>query len=67
MTIWQRASLATLLLVPRLLAAQAAAGSGGGDDFDDVHFHLLHTAKQEWAAFNRTVTDWERRRNFDQW
>jgi glutamine synthetase len=34
---------------------------------DDVHFHLLHTAKQEWAAFNRAVTDWERRRNFDQW
>jgi glutamine synthetase len=34
---------------------------------DDVHFHLLNTAKQEWAAFNRAVTDWERRRNFDQW
>jgi glutamine synthetase len=34
---------------------------------DDVHFHLLHTARQEWLAFNRAVTDWERRRNFDQW
>ncbi len=34
---------------------------------EDVHFHLLNTAKQEWASFNRTVTDWERRRNFDQW
>jgi glutamine synthetase len=34
---------------------------------DDVHFHLCNTARQEWAAFNRTVTDWERRRNFDQW
>lgn len=34
---------------------------------DDVHYHLLNTAKQEWAAFNRAVTDWERRRNFDQW
>ena len=34
---------------------------------DDVHFHLLNTAKQEWMSFNRAVTDWERRRNFDQW
>ena len=25
-----------------------------------------NTAKQEWAAFNRVVTDWERRRNFEQ-
>jgi glutamine synthetase len=34
---------------------------------DDVHFHLLNTAKQEWASFNRAVTDWELKRNFDQW
>jgi glutamine synthetase len=34
---------------------------------DDVHYHLLNTAKQEWASFNAHVTDWERRRNFDQW
>lgn len=33
----------------------------------DVHEHLLNTARQEWFAFNRAVTDWERRRNFDQW
>jgi glutamine synthetase len=33
----------------------------------DVHYHLVNTAKQEWASFNRHVTDWERRRNFDQW
>jgi len=33
----------------------------------DVHEHLLNTARQEWLAFNRAVTDWERRRNFDQW
>ena len=33
----------------------------------EVHYHLLNTAKQEWASFNRHVTDWERRRNFDQW
>lgn len=32
---------------------------------DDVHFHLLHMARQEWRAFNRTVTDWELRRNFE--
>jgi glutamine synthetase len=34
---------------------------------EEVHYHLLNTAEQEWASFNRTVTDWERRRNFDQW
>jgi glutamine synthetase len=33
----------------------------------DVHDHLLNTARQELAYFNRAVTDWERRRNFDQW
>ena len=33
----------------------------------DVHEHLLNMARQEWAYFNRAVTDWERHRNFDQW
>ena len=33
----------------------------------EVHDHLLNTARQEWLAFSRSVTDWERRRNFDQW
>jgi len=32
----------------------------------DVHRHLLNTAKQEWASFGRVVTDWERRRSFEQ-
>jgi glutamine synthetase len=32
---------------------------------DDVHHHLLNTARQELAAFERVVTDWERRRNFE--
>jgi glutamine synthetase len=32
-----------------------------------VHEHLLNTARQEWLAFGRAVTDWERKRNFDQW
>jgi glutamine synthetase len=31
-----------------------------------VHHHLLNTARQEWNTFNRSVTDWERRRNFEQ-
>ena len=31
-----------------------------------VHHHLLNTARQEWNTFNRAVTDWERRRNFEQ-
>lgn len=33
---------------------------------DDVHHHILNTAEQEWASFNRAVTDWELRRNFEQ-
>jgi glutamine synthetase len=32
----------------------------------DVHQHFVNTAKQEWAAFGNVVTDWERRRNFEQ-
>ncbi|HEV7526913.1 MAG TPA: glutamine synthetase family protein [Acidimicrobiia bacterium] len=50
-------------------AIDALAGSKvAADAFGvDVHDHLLNTARQEWAHFNRAVTDWERRRNFDQW
>lgn len=33
---------------------------------EEVHHHLLNTAEQEWASFNRAVTDWELRRNFEQ-
>ncbi|MBP7628881.1 MAG: glutamine synthetase [Acidimicrobiales bacterium] len=33
---------------------------------DEVHHHILNTAEQEWASFNRAVTDWELRRNFEQ-
>jgi glutamine synthetase len=32
---------------------------------EEVHFHLLNCAKQEWAAFNRCVTDWELQRYFE--
>ena len=32
---------------------------------EEVHFHLLNTAKQEWRFFNKWVTDWERQRNFE--
>jgi glutamine synthetase len=32
---------------------------------DDVHHHVLTFAEAEWAAFNHTVTDWERRRYFE--
>lgn len=31
----------------------------------DVHHHLVNTARQEWAASNRVVTDWELARNFE--
>jgi glutamine synthetase len=33
----------------------------------EVHAHILNTAEQEWLAFNRTVTEWERRRNFERY
>jgi glutamine synthetase len=42
-----------------------------GSDFardslgEDVHFHLLHAAREEWKAFNNVVTEWELRRNFE--
>jgi glutamine synthetase len=32
----------------------------------EVHAHLVNTAKQEWLAFSQVVTDWERRRCFEQ-
>jgi glutamine synthetase len=32
---------------------------------DDVHHHVLTHAVEEWKAFNRTVTEWERRRYFE--
>jgi len=32
---------------------------------DDVHHHLANMARQEWATFNRTVTDWELRRYWE--
>ena len=32
----------------------------------DVHEHLVNTARQEWLAFGGVVTDWERRRGFEQ-
>jgi glutamine synthetase len=32
----------------------------------EVHHHLLNTAEQEWRSFNQAVTDWELRRNFEQ-
>jgi len=32
---------------------------------DEVHFHVLHAAREEWRAFNAVVTEWELRRNFE--
>jgi len=32
---------------------------------DDVHHHLVHTARMEWDRANRVVTDWELARNFE--
>jgi glutamine synthetase len=49
--------------IESLAGSKVAADAFGAD----VHEHLLNTARQELAYFNRAVTDWERRRNFDQW
>ena len=32
---------------------------------DDVHHHIANHARQEWQAFQRTVTDWEMVRYFE--
>lgn len=60
-----------LARVPSSLAEAVAAfeqSKVAADAFGpEVHDHLLNTARQELLAFNRAVTDWERRRNFDQW
>ena len=53
----------TLVEAIELFRRSEVARSAFGDD---VHHHILNTAEQEWAAFNRAVTDWELRRNFEQ-
>ncbi|MGO8871731.1 MAG: glutamine synthetase family protein [Acidimicrobiales bacterium] len=45
-----------------LLASSQVAAEAFGPE---VHHHLLNTARQEWAAANRVVTDWELARNFE--
>jgi len=47
--------------IGELEASTIAAASFG----DDVHYHLLNTARQEWARSNQVVTDWELARNFE--
>ena len=61
---------ASLARVPHTLVDAIAAFEGSevarAAFGEEVHHHLLNTARQEWNAFNRVVTDWERRRNFEQ-
>jgi len=47
----------------RALEASDVAAKAFGDV---VHRHLVNTAEQEWRAFGQVVTDWERRRCFEQ-
>jgi glutamine synthetase len=47
--------------IDQLAASEVAAEAFG----PEVHHHLLNTARQEWAAANRVVTDWELARNFE--
>ncbi|MGZ4797787.1 MAG: glutamine synthetase family protein [Acidimicrobiia bacterium] len=53
----------TLVEAVELFAGSDAAKEAFGPA---VHHHLVNTGRQEWLAFNRAVTDWERRRNFEQ-
>lgn len=47
-----------------LLDQSVVAKSAFGDD---VHHHMVTTARHEWMQFNKAVTDWELRRNFERW
>jgi glutamine synthetase len=47
--------------IDALAGSEVAAEAFG----PDVHHHLVNTARQEWAASNRVVTDWELARNFE--
>jgi len=47
--------------IGHLAGSEVAAEAFG----TDVHHHLVNTARQEWAASNRVVTDWELARNFE--
>ena len=44
------------------LESSTMAGAAFGED---VHHHLVNTARQEWARSNPVVTDWELARNFE--
>ena len=48
----------------QLLEASDAAVAAFGEDV--VH-HFVTTARHEWMQFNKAVTDWELRRNFERW
>ena len=48
--------------INELEGSEVAAKAFGAE----VHHHLVNTAKQEWASFSQVVTDWERRRCFEQ-
>ena len=52
----------TLIEAIHLLDESEVAAEAFGPE---VHHHLLNTARQEWAAANRVVTDWELARNFE--
>jgi glutamine synthetase len=47
--------------IDSLAGSEVAAEAFGAE----VHHHLLNTARQEWAAANRVITDWELARNFE--
>jgi glutamine synthetase len=47
--------------VDALASSEVAADAFGAA----VHDHLVNTARQEWLASNRAVTDWELARNFE--
>jgi glutamine synthetase len=51
--------------LPEALAALQASTMATQAFGDDVHHHLVTTARHEWACANRVVTDWELARGFE--
>lgn len=52
----------TLVEAVDLLAESEVAAEAFGED---VHHHLVNTARQEWATANQVVSEWELARNFE--
>ncbi len=51
--------------LPDAVAAFEASEIANEAFGSQVHSHYLNTARQEWLSYNKVITDWELRRNFE--